>query len=186
MKPGSRAIGIAESFTGSESTICAAVTTTEGVVDGFAFSRCTVGGLDATDGINECWRALDRADIQYVLINGVAWAWYNILDVDALTAVIDVPILLLTFEPSDGLDGPLAREFSGSALTTRRERYDRLPPRTELKSGIFVRQLGPSRIDPETVIEKFRRSGQRPEPIRVARLAARAADAQFGSTPERP
>ena len=179
MKPGVRALGLAESYRSDRSTVCGVVTTTEGVVDGVTFADCTVGGLDATDALLSCWEDLGREDVQYVFVSGVALAWYNLIDAPRLAEGLDVPALLITYEASDGLSAPLAEVFTGDALTVRKQRYDRLPSRisVELPDGeVFVRVLGDDVADPAAVVRSFTRAGQRPEPVRVARLAARGAD----------
>lgn len=179
MKPGTRALGIAESHREDRSTVCGAVTTTTGRPDGFVFADCTVGGLDATDAIMDCWVQVDRPDVQYVFIAGVAWAWYNIVDPDRLGRAIDVPVALLSFEESDGLADALATAFEGEALDQRRRRYERLPPRRPVEvdeETVYVRFVGEQPEDPAAVIRSFTQQGGRPEPVRVARLAARAAD----------
>lgn len=187
MKPGVRALGIAESYRGDRSTLCGAVTTADGVPDGFIFADCTVGGLDVTAAIAACWDGIDRDDVQYVFVSGVALAWYNIVDVDQLATAIDVPTILLTFEDSEGLDDALAEHFEGEALAERRRRYEALPDRVpvELADGrIFARVVGSLDRGPAEVVTRFTRAGRRPEPVRIARLAARAADRWAGDEPE--
>ncbi|MFB6271128.1 MAG: DUF99 domain-containing protein, partial [Halobacterium sp.] len=44
MKPGTRALGVAESYDGSTSTFAGAVVRASRVTDGFAFTSATVGG----------------------------------------------------------------------------------------------------------------------------------------------
>ena len=77
MKPGSRALGVAESYRGTDgatSTLAGAVVRADRTVDDLVFGTCTVGGSDATDAIVDCWRRLDRADVQYVFVAGVGAA----------------------------------------------------------------------------------------------------------------
>lgn len=179
MKPGVRALGIAESYRNEQSTLCGAVVTTEGTVDGFAFASCTVGGLDATAAVLELWRDAGRPDVRFLLLSGVALAWYNLLDLDRLAAQVSVPIFALTYEASDGLATDIRAQFSGEAAEARLKRYRALPERTPLEvddETIYVRSRNAADVDPATVLQTFTRAGGRPEPVRVARLAARAAD----------
>ncbi len=179
MKRGVRAVGIAESYTGEESTLCAAVTTTDGVVDGFAFGRCTVGGMDATTAIRELYARLDREDIRYIFVSGVALAWYNIVQLRTLAADLDRPVLALSYEASDGLADAIREAFDESEGAIRLARFRVLPARrpVELDGGdIYVRAVGLEDESPESIVRAYTRAGLRPEPVRVARLAARAAD----------
>lgn len=78
MKPGRRALGVAESYRGEEgttSTLAGAVVRADRAVEDFVFGECAIGGRDSTDAIVDMWRALDRPDVQYVFLAGVAPAW---------------------------------------------------------------------------------------------------------------
>ena len=184
MKPGVRALGVAESYGArtddgrpDRSTLAGVVCRADGTVDGFAFGSCTVGGLDSTEAAIDLHERLDREDVQYVLVAGVALAWYNLLDLTAVHEATDLPVIAVTFEDSDGLEPALADAFDGVALDRRLDRYRALPPRTEYgtdQGSLFLRSVGVD--DPDVVIDHFSRAGRRPEPVRVARQAARAAD----------
>lgn len=177
MKPGTRAFGVAESSDGDESTLAGAVVRADRSVDGFAFAACTVGGLDATDAVCDLWTHLDREDVRYVFLSGVAPAWFNLLDLDRIHAETDRPVLAVSFEASDGLTPALREHFDGPERDERLARYDALPARRELDVNgetVYVRSVGD--VDATELVRAYTPSGGRPEPLRVARLAARAAD----------
>jgi hypothetical protein len=180
VKAGVRALGVAESFDGEESTLAGAVVRADRVVDDLAYATCTVGGTDATDRIAGLWDRLDRPDVRYLLCAGIAPAWYNILDLDALSAATERPVIAVTFEePSGSLREALAAEFDGEALASRVAAVERLPARRRLTLGgkpRFLRAVGCSASDARDVVRAFTPEGGRPEPLRVARLAARAGD----------
>lgn len=149
------------------------------VVDGFAFETCTVGGTDATDAVIRMVEGLAREDVRYVMIAGIALAWYNVLDLSRIRESTDRPVLSVTFEESPGLERALAAEFEGDELDARREVYRRQPARrrtTVNGQTVFVRAVGLSEHEARDVVRAFTPEGGRPEPLRVARLAARAAD----------
>lgn len=179
MKPGVRALGVAESFRGSRSTLCGAVVSGRGAVDGFAFTTCTVGGLDVTDAIIELWEAAGRDDVQYLLVNGVALAWYNVVELERLADAVPVPTLSITYEESDGLEDAIRERFSAEAASDRLDRYRSLPDRRRVEledTMLFVRAIDADDLSIEEILETFIGASGRPEPLRVARLAARAAD----------
>jgi endonuclease V-like protein UPF0215 family len=181
MKPGVRALGVAESFRRDRdrSTVAGAVVRASRVADGFSFSSATVGGTDATRAVTDCYRRLDREDVRYVLVAGLALSWYNVVDLRAVHEAVDRPVLSVTFEASTGLERPLREQFDGDALERRLETYRRQPERrpVDLDDGrAFVRAVGLDG-DPRRVVRAFTPEGGRPEPVRVARLLARAADA---------
>lgn len=180
MKPGVRALGVAESYRGDASALAGAVVRASRVVDGFAFSSCTVGGTDATAAVADLIAAIDREDIRYLLVSGVALAWYNVLDLGTLHERAGRPVVAVTYEASAGLEEALRAEFEGDALEERLAAYRALPPRGHLRVNghdLYVRAVGIDGGEARDVVRAFTPEGGRPEPVRVARLAARAADA---------
>ncbi|MFB6202568.1 MAG: DUF99 family protein [Halorhabdus sp.] len=179
MKQGVRALGIAESFTGERSTLAGAVVRASRVVDGFVFGSCTVGGTDVNETIVEMVERLDRADVQYLFVAGIAPAWFNMVDVPEIHAETGLPVLSVTFEESDGLASALRAEFDGQALDRRLRVYRSQPDRERVlvnDQPVFVRSMGCDTADPREVLGAFTPEGGRPEPLRVARLAARAVE----------
>ena len=178
MKAGVRALGVAESYTGSHSTVAGAVVRGDRTVDGFVFDRWTVGGTDATDTVIALIRRLDRPDIRYLLLSGIAPAWFNVLDLHRIHDATGLPTLSVSFEDSPGLADAIRREFEGPARRRRLATYYAQPDRQRVDfDGVscWVRAVGCT--EPARVVRAFTPEGGRPEPLRVARLAARAADA---------
>jgi endonuclease V-like protein UPF0215 family len=179
VKPGVRALGIAESYRDRRSTLAGAVTRASRVADGFAYQTCTVGGLDATDSIIELFSRLDREDVRYVFVAGIALAWYNVVDLHRIHEETDRPVVSVTFEASPGLVEALAAEFDGEALEKRKAVFERQPARERLEVNdqtVFVRSVGLEAGEARDAVRAFIPEGGRPEPLRIARLAARAGD----------
>jgi hypothetical protein len=180
MKAGTRALGVAESFAADDdrSVLCGAVLRADRTADGFVFGSCTVGGTDATAAVESLFVDLDREDVQYLLLAGIAPAWFNVLDLRALAETVERPVLSLSFESSPGLESALRREFSGDALDERLATYRAQPPRRRIEVNgdeLWVRAVGGDADRAERVVRAYTPEGGRPEPLRVARLAARAA-----------
>ncbi|WP_226480095.1 DUF99 family protein [Natrinema amylolyticum] len=185
MKAGVRALGIAESYRGdrdcdrTRSTLAGAVVRADRVCDGLAYGTCRVGGTDGTDAVIEVIEELDRPDARYVLLGAIAPAWYNILALSRIREAVDRPVIAVTFEASDGLETGLRDAFSGPELEARLAVYRALPDRRELSVGdetVYVRHVGLEPAKADDVVRAFTPEGGRPEPIRIARMAARAAD----------
>ncbi len=177
MKAGVRALGVAESATGSHSTVAGSVVRADRVVDGFAFDRWAVGGRDATDTVVALLRRLDRPDVQYLLLSGIAPAWFNVLDLHRIHDASGLPALSVSFEDSPGLADAIRGEFEDAARRRRLATYYAQPDRRRVEVGgetCWVRAVGCP--EPAGVVRAFTPEGGRPEPLRVARLAARAAD----------
>jgi endonuclease V-like protein UPF0215 family len=215
VKPGTRALGIAESTdeTSGSCILCGAVVRADRVVDGVAYATATVGGLDATDAVRTLLARLDREDVQYLLVSGIAPAWFNILDLDRIAEIAERPVLALSYEESPGLEPALREQFDGEALDARLAVYERLPPRRQLRVNdetLFVRSVGlgdrraeEKDVDDENgdggddenedggdeaarIVRAYTPTGGRPEPVRIARLAARAARQWRERTPAEP
>lgn len=186
MKTGVRALGVAESYEGvaaatsapdTRSVLAGAVVRADRVVDGLAFETCTVGGTDVTQSILTLARDLGREDIRYLLISGIAPAWFNIVDLRRLHADLGIPVLSVSYESSPGLEDALREQFSDDELASRLEIYRDQPPRREFEVNdeqVFVRTVGCDDDEVRDVVTGFTPAGGRPEPLRVARLAARA------------
>ena len=194
IKSGVRALGVAESYRGesadagdrnrdrrrTRSTLAGAVVRADRVVDGLAYASCTVGGTDATAAVRSLVDELGRPDVRYVLLGAVAPAWYNLLDLSRIAEAADRPAIAVTFEDSGGLEAGIRDAFSGTEREQRLETYRSLPERRPVSVNdetVYVRSVG---LEPEgaaEIVRGFTPEGGRPEPIRVARLAARAGDA---------
>jgi len=164
-------------------------------VDGLAFERCSVGGDDATAATVALVDRIDRPDVSVLLLAGVAPAWFNVLDLPDIHAETGLPLLSVSFEASPGLGPAIREQFDGEALAWRLDVYESLPPRRSLSVNderLFVRGVGvdtpAATTDPggdevpplapnceaAQLLRGFTPEGGRPEPLRVARTAARA------------
>ena len=181
-KSGSRVVGIAASDGPDYSQLCGAVVRADRAVEDFGFGRCTTGGSDATAACCDLLDRLDRPDANWLMLAGVAPAWFNLVDLDAIHAAADRPVVAVSFEASDGLEEPLREHFSGEDLAWRLATYRKLPPREPLtvdETDLWVRTVGIDAAAASDVLAAFLPDGgDRPEPLRVARLAARAGREQ--------
>lgn len=207
MKTGARAVGVAESYVGDVSTLAGVVVRRDRAVEAVSFGRCTVGGSDATGAVGDVVEALGRPDARYVLVAGVALAWYNLLHLDALHERLDRPVLAVTFEASESLEPALDAAFDGDALDARLDAYRALPERHAVDVGkedsvgsggsvgngdraegaadgddgdrSAVVYVRALGVGDEHAAEVVRAFTHdgRPEPVRVAREVARAGDA---------
>jgi endonuclease V-like protein UPF0215 family len=186
MKAGTRALGVAESFADGDdrSVLCGAVLRADRTTDGFAFGSCAVGGDDATAALESLFLDLDREDVQYLLLSGIAPAWFNLVDLAALNDAVSRPVLSVSFGASPGLEPALREQFSGSDLDDRLRLYRAQPPRRRIEmdgDAVWVRAAGVDADRAADVVRAYTPEGGRPEPLRVARLAARAARRFRGS-----
>jgi uncharacterized protein len=177
-KKGIRVLGIAESFkkSGKKSTLAGVVMRRDLIIDGMAFGSATIEGDDATDSIISMHRSLARNDINCILLDGLVISMYNIIDGDRVAAETGLPILAITFEDSKGLEGSIRYHFDN--WQHKLEQYQRLGKRERvaLKTGknLFIRYWGLNQKQAVAILNSFTLQGSVPEPIRVAKLAARS------------
>jgi endonuclease V-like protein UPF0215 family len=175
-----RALGISESFVKGKSTksvLAGVVMRADGAVDGFVFSEATVGGMDATDKIIGMHKALGRGDVNVLMLNGCVISWYNVVDLNKVAEKTKLPLVCVTYDESEGLD-KYFKELFPNDWETRVQVYHDNKERTQmtLKTGhaVYARFLGMSEKEAKEVLDKFTTQGAVPEPLRVARLLARA------------
>src|SRR5580658_9573856 len=89
-----RAFGVAESFRRGDraSVLGGVVMRSDLVVDGLCLGQAAVGGDDATSSILQMYRALERDDVNVVLLSGCIISNYNIVDVDAIAEKTARPV----------------------------------------------------------------------------------------------
>jgi len=206
VKPGRRALGIAASDRDQRSHLAGAVVRADRVVDGFEFGTCTVGGSDATAAVCDVFDRLGREDLGYCFLAGIAPAWFNLLDLRAIHDHTGRPTLSVSFEASPGLEDAIRDAFDGAERSSadgssgecearrcepreaatveeRLATYRAQPDRRELSVNdetVFVRSVGLEPDEAAEVVRAYTPAGGRPEPLRVARLAARAVAKREG------
>ncbi|KUK60046.1 MAG: hypothetical protein XD82_1717 [Methanoculleus marisnigri] len=136
-KSGLRALGIAESYSGREqSTLAGVVMRKDLLIDGVAFARVTVGGCDATDAVIRVFTDLARRDINLLMLSGSVIAWYNIIDPVAVQDATGLPIIVTTYEESEGLEEDrLCNDFTREGRVPEPVRVARLVARGVVRSS---------------------------------------------------
>lgn len=179
-KIGLRVLGIAESFNKEKSKkaiLVGIVMRGDFIIDGITISNCSVGGMDSTEKIIEMFKALNRNDINLIMLNGCVISWFNIIDLNKVYNDLKLPLICVTYEESPGLEKYIIQYFPKD-YKEKLEVYKRNGERFEilLKTGykIFVRFFGISLKDSIRILNKFTLHGRIPEPLRVSKLFARS------------
>ncbi len=179
-KRGIRVLGIAESFkkTSTCSTLAGIVMRRDLIIDGMVFGNAMIEGNDSTQNILSMYGSLKRDDINCIMLDGLIISMYNIIDGEELRENTNVPVIAITFKDSEGLEGTIQHHFSND-FKLKLEQYRRLGRRDKilLNTGkfLFIRYWGMSSKDASTIVNCFTLQGSIPEPIRIAKLAARAS-----------
>lgn len=178
-KKGIRVFGIAESFKNScvTSTLAGIVMRRDLIIDGMVFGTATIRGDDSTQNILTMFRSLKRNDVNCIMLDGLIISMYNIIHGEEIRGKTGVPVIAITFKDSEGLEGTIERHFPNNSKL-KLEQYRNLGQRDQilLKTGksVFVRYWGLSSKEASAIVNSFTLQGSIPEPIRVAKLAARA------------
>ena len=178
-KKGIRVLGIAESFkkTNVCSILAGIVMRRDLVIDGMIFGNATIEGNDSTMNILSMYRSLKRNDINCIMLDGLVINMYNIIDGKELQEIIDIPVIAITFKDSDGLEGAINHHFPNDSKM-KIDQYHKLGQRDKilLKTGkiLFIRYWGISFKEALMIVNSFTLQGSIPEPIRIAKIAARA------------
>jgi uncharacterized protein len=146
------------------------------IIDGMAYGSATVEGDDATDSIISIHRSLARDDINCIMLDGLVISMYNIIDGDRVSVETGLPVIAITFEDSKGLEDSIRYHFDD--WQSKLAQYQKLGRREQvtLKTGknLFIRCWGLNQRRAVAILDSFTLQGSMPEPIRVAKLAARS------------
>ena len=178
-KRGIRIFGIAESFkkSNSTSTLGGVVMRRDLIVDGIVFGSATLKGDDSTKNIYCMLRSLRRNDINCIMLDGLIISLYNIIDGEKLNNITGIPIIAITFEDSRGLEEHIRHHFLEKS-EMKLEQYRKLGNRDlvtlRTEKSLYIRYWGLSLKGALNTLNAFTLQGSIPEPIRVAKLLARA------------
>jgi endonuclease V-like protein UPF0215 family len=178
-KKGIRVLGIAESFRkcNNKSTLAGIVMRRDLIIDGIVFGTTTLRGTDSTENILHMFNSLKRNDVNCIILDGLIISMYNIIDGGLIQNETEIPVIAITFEDSRGLEANIRYHFPHD-FELRLERYVKLGKRDQviLKTGrsLFIRMWGLPLKSATAILNSFTLQGSIPEPIRVAKLAARA------------
>ncbi|MBD3406845.1 MAG: DUF99 family protein [Candidatus Lokiarchaeota archaeon] len=178
-KKGVRVLGISESFSKEQekSTVVGVIMRGDRRVDGFGFCRPEVGGMDVSKNLLKMYSKLERDDIRAWILGGTAISWFNIVDIVSLYEESGIPVVAVSYNPSDGIDQYIKQYFPKD-WKERLEVFHRGPEREaiNLRHGyrVFIRYIGFSKMSAVNLINAFTIDGRIPEPVRMARLIASA------------
>ena len=177
-KKGIRVLGIAESFKKftKKSILAGVVMRRDLIIDGMAYGTATIEGDDATNSIISMHRSLARDDINCILLDGLVISMYNIIDGEQVAGETGLPVIAITFEDSKGLEDSIKHHFDD--WQDKLVQYQKLGrrERVTLKTGktLFIRCWRVNQRGAVAILNSFTLQGSIPEPIRVAKLAARS------------
>jgi len=182
-KSAARFLGIAESgVSGAKQSILGGVVMrADLIIDGITYGEVTVRGMDASDAVIAMARHLSRDDLNSIMLHGSVIAGYNIVDLPKVYQITKLPIISITKEPHEDLQTHLESTFPSDwekrwEIACRNGLMQPLVLNT--KTTVFVQFVGCDWDTVKGVLKRLTRFGGVPEPIRIARLLARAVVTQ--------
>ena len=176
-KKGLRGLAIAESFrqNSTRSILSGLIMRRDFVIDGFVFGSATLEGNDTTDQILHMYEELCRSDISYLILSGLIISMYNIIDVKKLHDSLQIPIIGITYNESDGIEGAIKHHFPKS-FESKINEYKKLGKRERItlhtSYDLFVRYEGCTIYEVKQLLNELTLQGSVPEPLRVSQLLA--------------
>jgi endonuclease V-like protein UPF0215 family len=178
-KKGIRVLAIAESFKMSSkfAVLAGVVMRRDLIIDGVGFTKSTLKGNDSTQNIISMFQRMQRNDVNCIFIGGAIISLYNIIDANKIHQSTGIPVIAITFRNSEGIANTIKKAFKND-WQVKLEQYHNLGERQQvnLKTGksVFIRHLGLSLSNSIVMLNHFTHQGSIPEPVRIARLIARA------------
>jgi endonuclease V-like protein UPF0215 family len=143
-----------------------------GRLDGVLSSRVRRDGVNSTAALAEMVRGSKfAAHLQAVLLEGIALAGFNVVDVRALSDALELPVVVVVKHAPDlaAVKAALLGRVRGGAAKWALVEKAGAP---EKLAGVWVQRAGISAEDAAAVIAKFQVNGRLPEPLRVAHMIA--------------
>ena len=184
-KTGVRVLAIAESFNreDKQSVVAGVVMRGDFRTDGFGICRPTVGGTDSTSSLISLFQRLERPDIRAWMLGGCVISWFNIIDIVELHEATGVPVVCVTYNPSEGIEKYL-KEYFPIDWKQRLQIMERCGARMDFTLGtghpVYLTVSGLSKTRAKQLVDKFTLDGRVPEPIRVARIQAAGIHRDLG------
>lgn len=109
--------------------------------------------------------------LQLIMLQGIAVAGFNVVDVFELHATTDLPVLVVAKrEPDlDAIRETLTLRIRGGLR--KWSIIERLGPMQRVR-GVWVQRVGVSKEDAASILDRHAVNGYMPEPLRVAHLIA--------------
>jgi uncharacterized protein len=141
-------------------------------LDGVLSTRVRRDGANATARLAACITGSRFfAQLQAVLLQGIAFAGFNVVDLDALHRDTGLPVVVIARRrPSlAAIRRALLTQVPGGQ---RKWRLIEAAGPMEPLAGVYVQRRGIGRAEAGRLIEGFQHHGLLPEPLRVAHMIA--------------
>lgn len=141
-------------------------------LDGVLKSRVRRDGVNSTDRMIEAVADSPfRGHLQAVLLQGIAVAGFNVVDIHRLSRSLSLPVLVVARRAPDLGAIRRALERSGNGWRKKWKLIEAAGPMESLR-GVWVQRSGLSRGEASQLLAATTLHGKLPEPLRLAHLIA--------------
>ncbi len=141
-------------------------------MDGVISTKVRRDGANATERLIDCLTCSKYFDqLQAVLLQGIALAGFNVVDVLRLHQATALPVVVVARYPPDlqAIREALLQHVPGGM---RKWRLIEAAGPMEPMAGVYVQRCGITSEDTARLITAMQQSGHMPEPLRVAHMIA--------------
>jgi uncharacterized protein len=146
-------------------------------LEGVMHTKIAVDGFDATEKISSMITASPHyKQLRVVMLNGITFAGFNIVDVKALNATTKLPVITVTREKPDlaeihkALQNLPNSEERWEAILNAREPVE--ASTRNAKAKVYMQAVGVSKEDAKKILRLTSTRSNIPEALRVAHLIA--------------
>jgi len=139
---------------------------------GVLSTQAAPDGDDSTAAITAMIRKSRFAEqLQVVLLQGIAMAGFNVIDIHALHKQLAIPVLAIARHQPDM---QAIRKVLLSKVANGQHKWELIKKAGAMQPAgkVYVQRAGLSLADARTIIERFAVNGNIPEPLRSAHLIA--------------
>lgn len=178
MKPNVRVLGIDDApfdFEDATVPVVGALMRGPTYLEAVLRTDVAVDGRDATDRLARMVTASSHVESpQAVLLDGIAFGGFNVVDLDALHDAIGVPVLTVTRDAPDldAMRATLKARFDDWADRWRPIAEGTIRPVATDHDPVHVKAVGLDDDAVDDLVSSFTVRGRIPEPVRVAHLIA--------------
>jgi endonuclease V-like protein UPF0215 family len=146
-------------------------------LDGVMHTKIAVDGFDATDRISSMITGSSHyKQLRVIMLNGITFAGFNIVDVKALNVATKLPVITVTREKPDLAEIRKALQN----LSRSEERWEAILNAGEpievstrnAKAKVYMQTVGVSKEDAQKILRLTSTRSNIPEALRVAHLIA--------------
>ena len=141
-------------------------------LDGVLSCKVRRDGANATQALTEClWRSRFYPQLHAVLLQGIAFAGFNVVDIHGLHAVVNRPVLVVARRKPNltAIRSALLAHVRGGA---RKWNLIEAAGPMEPLCGLYVQRAGISLADARALLDAVIVHSTVPEPLRTAHLIA--------------